>query len=168
VHNEPRPPVLSRARTVHWFALDAVVATGYSLVAVPAVISGARGDVSLRWGLAAVAVLCLTVALRHLHPSVALGAALALLVLLHWPYQAMFPWLYALYTVAATRRRRTSLTALGATLIAPAVVMPVVDRAVLLGLVAVLVWVAGYASRRRRLYEAERRAYQARQAAPGA
>jgi signal transduction histidine kinase len=40
----------------------------------------------------------------------------------------------------------------------------VVDRAVLLGLVAVLVWVAGYASRRRHLYEAERRAYQARQA----
>jgi signal transduction histidine kinase len=115
-------------------------------------------------GLAAITVVCLAIAVRRRHPVVGLTVVLVVLVALRWPYQSLLPAWCALYIVAVTCQRRTALTALAATLIAPAAVVPVFDRAFLLGLISGLVWTVGYAVGRHRAYARELRLHQARQA----
>jgi signal transduction histidine kinase len=163
MYTEPRPPLTKRLRSGHWLMFDCLIATGYAAIAGGMLLRHPHG-LPVALALAAVAVLGLTIALRRRQPVLALGAVLVVLVVLDLPYHSLLPAWSALYLVAVTRRRRTALAALGATLIAPAMVVGVFDRGVLLGLISSLVWTIGYAVGRHREYERELRLHQARQA----
>jgi signal transduction histidine kinase len=160
---EPRPPLIKRLRPGHWLIFDCLIATGYAAIAGAVLLRHPHG-MPVPLGQAAVAVLSLTIALRRRQPVLALGVVLVVLVTLDMPYQSLLPAWGALYLVALTGRRPTALAALGAALIAPAVVVGVFDRGVLLGLISSLVWTIGYSVRRHRAYERELRLHQARQA----
>ncbi len=160
---EPRPPLIKRLRPVHWLVLDCLVATGYAPALSVAFLRHPAG-VPVPLGLAAITVLCLALAVRRRLPVVTLAVALVVLLALRWPYQSLLPAWFALYLVAVTCRRSVALTALGVTLVVPAAVVPVFDRAFLLGLVSGLVWTIGYAVGRHRSYARELRRHQARQA----
>jgi signal transduction histidine kinase len=163
MYTEPRPPLIKRLRPGHWLMFDGLVAAAYAAIAGGVLVRHPHG-MPAPLALAAVAVLSLTIALRRRQPVLALGAVLVVLVTFDLPYQSLLPAWCALYLVAVTGRRRTALGALIAALIAPAVVVGVFDRGVLLGLISSLVWTIGYAVGRHRAYERELRLYQARQA----
>jgi signal transduction histidine kinase len=163
MRTEPRPPLIKRLRPGHWLIFDCLIAAGYAAVAGAVLLRHPHG-MPVPLGLAAVAVLGLTIALRRRQPVLALGVVLVVLVALDLPYQSLLPAWSVLYLVAVTRRRRTALAALGAAVIAPAVVVGGFDRGVLLGLISSLVWTIGYAVGRHRAYERELRLHQARQA----
>src|SRR4051794_8972974 len=114
--------------------------------------------------LAAIAVLALATALRRLRPLGALVVVLVVMVALRWPYQSLLPAWSALYLVAVDRRRRISLAALAAVLVAPLAGTPTLDRAVLIGATSGLVWAVGYASGRHRAYERQSLEQHAQQA----
>jgi signal transduction histidine kinase len=150
VRTAPRPPPPERLGP--WLALDVLVAVGYGAIAATVVLRHPTGrPVALE--LAAIAVLAVVCAVRRLSPVGALTAALVVLVALRWPYPALLPVWSALYLVAATRRRLISLAALAGTVLASGYGAPVLDRGVLLGLIAGLVWAVGYAVGRHRAYE---------------
>lgn len=152
VRTAPRPPVPERLGPASWLALDGLVAVGYGLIAGTVVLRHPTGrPVALE--LAVIAVLGLACALRRLSPVGALAVALVVLVAVRWPYPALLPAWSALYLVAVTGRRRTSLAALAGTVIASLYGAPVLDRGVLLSLIAGLVWAVGYAVGRHRAYE---------------
>jgi signal transduction histidine kinase len=163
MHTEPRPPLIKRLRPAHWLIFDCLIATGYAAIADAALWRHPHGTPPAL-GLAAVAVLSLGLGLRRRQPVLALGVVLVVLVALDLPYQSLLPAWSALYLVAVTCQRRTALAALAAALIAPALVVGVFDRGVLLGLISSLVWTIGYAVGRHRAYERELRLHQARQA----
>jgi signal transduction histidine kinase len=160
---EPRPPLIGRLRPGHWLMFDCLVATGYAAIAAGVLLRHPPA-MPVPLSLAAVAVLGLTIALRRRNPVLALGVALVVLVVFGLPYQSLLPAWSALYLAAVTCRRRTALAALGAALIAPAVVVGIFDRGVLLGLISCLVWTVGYAVGRHRAYERDLRLHRARQA----
>ncbi len=160
---EPRPPLVRRLRPGHWLLFDCLVAIGYAAIAGGVLLRHPHAT-PVPLALAAVAVLGLTIALRRRQPVVALGVALVVPVVFGLPYQGLLPAWSALYLVAATYRPRIALAALGAALVAPAVVVGVFDRGVLLGLISGLVWTIGHAVGRHRGYERELRRQQARQA----
>jgi signal transduction histidine kinase len=162
MHTEPRPPLIKRLRPAHWLILDCLIATANAAIAGAMLVRHPSGT-PMVLGLAAVTVLSLAMGLRRRQPVLALAVVLVVLVALDLPYQSLLPAWSALYLVAVTGRRRTALAALGAVIIAPALVVGVFDRGVLLGLISSLVWTIGYAVGRHRASERELRLYQARQ-----
>jgi signal transduction histidine kinase len=152
VRTAPRPPLTERLGPASWLVLDCLVAAAYAAVIGTLVVRHPAGrPVALE--LAAIAVLGLAAGLRRLAPVGALAVVLVVLLALRWPYPGLVPAWSALYLVAATRRRATSLAALATTVLVPLVGVPVLDRGVLLGLVSCLVWAVGDAVGRHRAYE---------------
>jgi signal transduction histidine kinase len=152
VRTAPRPPLPERLGRPSWLALDGLVAVGYGAIAGTVVLRHPTGR-SVVLELAAIGVLGVAYALRRLSPVGALAVALLVLVALRWPYPALLPAWSALYLVAVTRRRAVSLAALAGTVLASGYGATVLDRGVLLGLIAGLVWAVGYAVGRHRAYE---------------
>ena len=159
----PRFRSARRWGPAHWLALDCLAATAYGLAAATLVLRHPAG-LPVPLELAAIAVLSLAVAGRRLRPVAALAVVLVVMVATRWPYRGLLPAWSALYLVAGTRARATSLAALAATLLAPLVGVRTVDRCVLICLVTGLVWAVGYAVGQHRAYERQLLQERARQA----
>src|SRR4051794_12837944 len=127
-----RAPLTTRLSAGHWRHLDAIVGAAYAATLLGLAARDSIGPPFLA-ALGGALTLGLAIAWRRRNPLVALGFALAVLVVLRWPYQCLLPMWLALYQVAATSRRWIVVSAVMVAGLAPAAAVSTVDRTVLLG-----------------------------------